>query len=173
VLKHGSGKSNKVVDALSRQIALLNTMSVEVVSLKCIKTLYEKYADLLEAWKACKEPWSLDRTPYLDYHIQHGFLFKNQRLCIPRSSIRLNLIKELHSGGLGGHFGMDKTIALVNYMYFWPNFNKDVRNFVEGCRIFQLAKGKSQNTRLYTPLTVPKGPWEDVSMDFSLGFPMN
>jgi hypothetical protein len=99
-------------------------------------------------------------------------LFKNQQLCIPRSSIWLNLIKELHSGGLGGHFGIDKTTTLVKERYFWPNFNKDVRNFVEGCRICQLAKGKSQNTRLYTPLPVPKGPWEDISMDFVLGFPM-
>jgi len=45
VLKHRSGKSNKVVDALSRRIVLLNTMSIEVVSLKCIKTLYEEDAD--------------------------------------------------------------------------------------------------------------------------------
>jgi hypothetical protein len=100
-------------------------------------------------------------------------LFKNKQLCIPRSSIWLNLIKWLHSGGLGRHFGMDKTAPLVKERYFWPSFNKDVRNFVEVCRICQLAKGKSQNMRLYTPLSVPKGPWEDINMDFVLGFPMS
>jgi hypothetical protein len=113
VLKHRSGKSNKVVDALSRRTVLLNTMSVAVVSLECVKGLYEEDADFAEAWKACKEPWSMDRTPFLDYHIQEGFLFKNQQLCIPQSSLRLNLIRELHSGGLGGHCGMDKTTTLV------------------------------------------------------------
>jgi hypothetical protein len=56
--------------------------------------------------------------------------------------------------------------------YFWPIFNKDVQKFLEGCRICQLAKGKIQNTRLYTPLPVPKGPWEDINMDFVLGLPM-
>ena len=58
----------------------------------------------------------------------------------------MNLIKELHSGGLGGHFGMNKTATLVKERYFWPKFNKDVQKFVEGCRIFQLAKGTSWNT---------------------------
>jgi hypothetical protein len=109
VLKHRSGKSNKVADALSQRIMLLNTLSVEVVSLECMKELYAEDTDFAEAWKACKAPWSIDRTPYLDFHIQEGFLFKNQSLCIPQSSLQLNLVREMHSGGLGGHFGIDKT----------------------------------------------------------------
>jgi hypothetical protein len=67
---------------------------------------------------------------------------------------------------------MDKTTTLVKERYFWPSFNKDVQNFVEGCRICRLDKGKIQNTGLYTPLLVPKGPWEDINMDFVLGFHM-
>jgi hypothetical protein len=88
-------------------------MSLEVVSLNFLKTLNEEDAKFSKASKVCKEPWSLDITPYLDYHIQEGILFKIQQLCISISSIRLNLIKELHSGCLGGHFGIDKTVTLV------------------------------------------------------------
>jgi hypothetical protein len=77
VLKQRSRKSNKVVDSLSRRIALLNTMSVEVVRLNCLKTLYEEDVYLSEAWKAWKEPWILDRTLYLGYHIHEEFFFKN------------------------------------------------------------------------------------------------
>jgi regulator of sigma D len=76
-LKHRYGKSNKVVDALSRRIALLNTFSIEVVGLKCVKEIYTEDSDFTAAWKACREPWSMNKTPYLDYHIQEGFLFRN------------------------------------------------------------------------------------------------
>jgi hypothetical protein len=98
-------------------------------------------------------------------------MFKHQKLCIPRSSLRLNLIRYLHRGGLDGHFGVDKTKELMDERYFWPNINKYVKRFVECCRICQLAKGRSQNTRLYTPLLVPEKSWEDISMDFNLGLP--
>jgi hypothetical protein len=40
-------------------------------------------------------------------------LFKLNHLCISRSSTRDKLIKEKHSGGLVGNFGIDKTMALV------------------------------------------------------------
>jgi hypothetical protein len=97
VLKHTYGKSNKVVDPLSRRIIFLNTLSVEVVSFACMKELYAEETYFAEAWKVCKAPWSIDRTLYLDFHIQEGFLFKNQSLCIPQSSLQLNLVRELHS----------------------------------------------------------------------------
>lgn len=46
---------------------------------------------------------------FSDYHIQEGLLFKDKKLRIPQGSVRLNLVKEIHNGGLGGHLCMDKT----------------------------------------------------------------
>ena len=50
---------------------------------------------------------------------------------------------------------MDMTTTLVKERHFWPSINMDVRNFVEHFRFLKLAKGKSQNMGLYTPLLVP------------------
>nr|GEW98382.1 transposon Ty3-I Gag-Pol polyprotein [Tanacetum cinerariifolium] len=51
-----------------------------------------------------------------------------------------------------------------------PNFNKVFR-LLERCRPCHIAKTHSSNAGLYTPLSVPVAPWEDVSLDFVLGLP--
>jgi hypothetical protein len=43
--------------------------------------------------------------------IQEGLLFKGNQLCILKCSMRENLLKEKHSGGLARHFGHDKTFT--------------------------------------------------------------
>lgn len=94
VLKHRSGKYNRVADALSRRQLLLIEMQIEVIGFKKLKNLYPQDPDFAEAWKACTIPITLDRTKWLDFIIQDGMLFKGSQLCIPRSSMREYLIKE-------------------------------------------------------------------------------
>ena len=60
VLKHKSGRSNRVAYALSRRQLLLTIMQVEVVRSDEFKNLYRKDLDFVEALKACKEPVTLD-----------------------------------------------------------------------------------------------------------------
>jgi hypothetical protein len=47
------------------------------------------------------------------YHIQDGFLFRANKLCVPESSVRLLLLQESHAGGLMGHSGHDKTLLML------------------------------------------------------------
>nr|GEU68731.1 putative reverse transcriptase domain-containing protein [Tanacetum cinerariifolium] len=103
------------------------------------------------------------------YFVLHDvFLFKGNQLCIPDSSLHLQIIKELHGEG---HVGRDRTLQLVQASYFWPTMRKEVDRYVKRCRICQVSKGTTTNAGLYMPLPVPLQPWLDISMDFSLGLP--
>ncbi|GKD23630.1 putative CCCH-type zinc finger family protein, partial [Tanacetum coccineum] len=90
------------------------------------------------------------------------------QLCIPDCSLKEKIVAELHAFG---HFGRDKSIALVERKYFWPKLRRDVTRHVERCQVCQRSKGVSTNAGLYTPLPVPSFPWNDVSKDFILGLP--
>jgi hypothetical protein len=81
------------------------------------------------------------------------------------------MLKEKHSGGLAGHFGHDKTFSQLNSSYYWSGMRAEVKKFSNRCKIFQYAKVKRQNMRLYQPFPIPERPWDAISMDFILGFP--
>jgi hypothetical protein len=103
--------------------------------------------------------------------IQEGLLFKGSQLCIPKCSMRENLLKEKHSGGLAGHFGHDKTFSKLNELYYWPGMRSYVKIFMDRCRICQHSKGKRHNAGFYQLLPIPDRSWDAVSMDFILGLP--
>lgn len=65
-----------------------------------------------------------------DYLLINGYLFKGNQLCLPEGSLRLFFMEEFHVCGLSGHFGRDKTEALVKQRYFWPALKHGVARFV-------------------------------------------
>jgi hypothetical protein len=107
----------------------------------------------------------------MEYLIHYGLLFKGRKLCIPKCSMRDNLLKEKHSGGLTGHFGHDKTFAQLSSSYYWQGMISEVKFFVNKCIIFQYVKGRQHNTGLYQPFPISKRPWDAINMDFVLGLP--
>ncbi|GJW91386.1 putative nucleotidyltransferase, ribonuclease H [Tanacetum coccineum] len=63
-----------------------------------------------------------------DFFMHDGFLFKGNQLCIPDSSLRLQIIKELHGEG---HVGRDRTLQLLQASYFWSTMRKEADRYVK------------------------------------------
>ncbi|GJV67926.1 putative nucleotidyltransferase, ribonuclease H, partial [Tanacetum coccineum] len=162
VVKYKTGVSNRVADALSRRSGLLVTIQVDVPGLDVIRDMVAVkpyFLVVLQGVQTGEKP---------DFFLHNGFLFKGNQLCIPDSSLRLQIIKELHGEG---HVGRDRTLQLVQASYFWPTIRKEVDRYVKRCRVCQVSKGTTTNSGLYMPLPVPLQLWVDISLDFVLGLP--
>ena len=165
VIKHKQGKVNVVADALSRRYNLLATLETKLLGFEHIKELYVHDNEFSQLYAACEKKSQ-------NGFVRHdNYLFKNNRLCVPRGSMRKLLVREAHEGGLMGHFGVQKTLEMLLEHFHWPHMKHDVQKFCARCIVCRKAKSKTLPHGLYTPLPIPNFPWTDLSMDFVLGLP--
>ena len=74
--------------------------------------------DFSHIYKVYKEFKNNIHGEFFDYTLKNDLLFKGSQLCVPRGSMRENLIQEKHNGALSGHFGVKKTQVLITRFYF-------------------------------------------------------
>ena len=101
--------------------------------------MYEHDFDFAQIFVTC------ENGTFKNFHRVDGYLFKENKLCVPQSSMRELLVREAHGRGLMGHFGVKRCITCKK------------------------AKSKVLPHGLYTPLPVPNEPWVEISMDFVWG----
>ncbi|GKA91213.1 transposon ty3-I gag-pol polyprotein [Tanacetum coccineum] len=92
---------------LSRKTTLLVSISSEVLGFDSIKELYVIDEDFGNIWMELETKQHRGEFLLLD-----GYLFKGNRLCIPKTSLESQLVKEIHAKGLSA-LGRDKIIASV------------------------------------------------------------
>ena len=94
VIRYKQGKENIVADVLSRRYVLLNTLDAKLMGFSHIKDLYAHDHDFSNVYNAC------EHAAFDKFYRHDGFLFRLNRLCVPRCSMRLMLIREAHERGL-------------------------------------------------------------------------
>jgi hypothetical protein len=135
VIKHISVSANKVANALSKRCLIMQEFQVETLGFEHLKGIYREYPYFKEACEACENPFLREQSHWIEYLIQDGLLFKGSQLCILKSSMRDNLLKEKHSGGLAGHFDHDKNYAQLISLHHCPGMRSDMKQIVDICRV--------------------------------------
>ena len=86
-------------------------------------------------------------------------------------ALREEVLTNLHEGALGGHLGIDKTLARLKNRFYWPGHYNDVCAWCQKCGI--CAARKSPSPKAHAPLTSIKVgyPMQLVAMDIVGPFP--
>ena len=89
-IKYKKGKENIVADALSRMYVLLTSLDAKLIGFEYVKELYEHDFDFAQIFVAC------EKGAFKNFRRVDGYLFKENKLCVPQSSMRELLVREAH-----------------------------------------------------------------------------
>ncbi len=87
------------------------------------------------------------------------------------AALREEVLTDLHEGALGGHLGVDKTLARLKERFYWPGHHNDVRDWCQNC--VTCASRKCPAPKAHAPLkSIQTGyPLQLVAMDIVGPFP--
>jgi hypothetical protein len=176
MLEYRPGSSNHVADALSRRADLATICSMAALSGSTVTTsTRDQIRALLN-----KDP----ATQYLvdlikqgktrQFWLDEGLVkTKGDRLYVPKGGdLRKSLITECHDTIWAGHPGEERTFALLQRAYYWPQMRDNITTYVKTCLVCQQDKSDHQKKAgLLEPLSVPTRPFESVSMDYITHLP--
>jgi hypothetical protein len=95
--------------------------------------------------------YELQGSVVLTFHLQDALLCHLGHLCVPPSE-RAKMIWEVHYSRVAGHFGVEKTVAVLQKYFYWPNLRQDVGKYIKSCTACAISKTTIKKQGLYTPL---------------------
>ena len=105
----------------------------------------------------------VEAQPYFNHRheltTQHGFLFKADRICVPRA-LRHEFIEMFHAS----HLGVEGCLRRARECYFWPLMNAEVKDYVSKCSVCNAMKPE-QSREPMIPHEIPNRPWSKVGTD--------
>ena len=111
--------------------------------------------------------------PNPNYSVFDQFLYWKGHLILPKEHDLVQKIQyEFHSTLLSGHSGFTRTFHRIASQCYWCGMQKDIKEFVQKCIIYQQAKHDTTlPSGLLEPLPIPDKIWDNVAMDFITGLP--
>jgi transposase InsO family protein len=191
-VRHRSGKSNVIPDALSRvpcEGAVLRIRThprVPEMDKQTLRTYQEEDKTVQRIKKALVSPMTAktSETATFIQHVQQNYTTEedivyfvdhdadhrrgsknNLRYLVPKS-LKHTFLFQNHDVPSAGHLGVQKTLARLRSAVFWQGMLKDTKLYVRSCSECQLAKTsqKRKHGKLQTVLT--SEPFQILGLDF-------
>lgn len=104
---------------------------------------------------------------------QQGLLRYKGAVYVPtEGAIRAEIIHMHHDDALAGHFGVRRTLELIQRKYYWQSLRRDVKKYIKSCP--ECQRGKARRHRPHgelAPIRTPSKPWEEIMIDFITDLP--
>ncbi|KAL0303885.1 UNVERIFIED_CONTAM: Retrovirus-related Pol polyprotein from transposon.6 [Sesamum radiatum] len=173
-IRYTPGRDNRVADALSRwpepTALLLSAVTSAMPSI--IEHLRAYYLQEPDGQKLVQHLLAQPHAQ-LTYSASTSLVMCKDIIFIPQSrGWRQALLTEFYDTAIGGHSGVRAKAARLSASFYWPGLLADVKAYVKRCAICQHNKYSTQKPLgTLQPLPVPRGVWEDLSMDFITHLP--
>ena len=104
---------------------------------------------------------------------QDSLLLYSGRVVVPaQKALTQELLYLYHDDQFAGHWGVEKTQELLERKFYWHGLARDVREYVTTCSTCQnIATPRHKPYGQLQSLSVPKQPWEEISLDFITQLP--
>ena len=104
-----------------------------------------------------------------------GILLYKGRMVVPNQrSLVHELVRLHHDEQSAGHWGVQKTLELLQRKFKWEGMQQDVEEYVQTCSVCQgNAAPKHKPYGQLSPLPQPSRPWKEISMDFITQLPVS
>ncbi|KAE8739486.1 hypothetical protein FOCC_FOCC015016 [Frankliniella occidentalis] len=94
-----------------------------------------------------------------DLYVLQGVLMKDHCIVIPKN-LQKETVNQLHEG----HAPSEKTIKRAKMSVYWPNFVRDITNFVDSCTVCGKFKPRKTPVELLQH-EIPDLPWAKLGAD--------
>ncbi len=87
-------------------------------------------------------------------------------------SIRQSLLDSVHKVPGSGHPGSQRTLSLLQALYWWPIMSRDTIRYVRSCSVCAMSSTpRHLPVGKLVPLPIPQRPWSHMGIDFVTDLP--
>jgi hypothetical protein len=98
--------------------------------------------------------------------------WKQSQIYVPKGKLHIKVMQKVHDVPTMGHHGENKTRESLGKTFYWSEMRKTYNMYVHMCVKCQSTKlVHKKKFRLYKPLLLPSGPFENVLIYFMTCFP--
>jgi hypothetical protein len=126
-VEYKPGKENIPADALSRMFLMAWTEPKHQF-LEELQVALQKDVDLQHIMAACAQP----NEAFPLYSVRDGLLLWKDKLVVPNDrSLITKILDEFHTSHIGGHAGINRTLARVQAQFHWKKMRDDITDYVQ------------------------------------------